>query len=414
METKHIPFFVLLVIVFRLVCAAEEHDETVPREYQGFAKIDKFRGVIDDPDGYVNVRAAKSADAPVLARAKTGEPFSFERKSDDQWCKVTLASGKTGWMYATRIRLFFTKDDLPSGPNPDDDIDKQAHVHGVNYYETVQGAVRGDREALEKFFAVDEYADGAGAEEHYGVLGVVIHLIGDDHLAKFLSSQPLAYQMMVRKSLMSGDPTYPFKTFGYLSLHFPKTAKIFFRSEIVDWLSPDGRYAIRKVFSDKFNYPDSKVTRAELIEKATGKTVLNLTADDIGTGYDREGSVLWAPDSKLFAFLTNQMAGGEEQITVYQFSGESFAKVELPRGEVPTTEGDSELKGAVFAFEYPRLDTLRWTKPNVVSFQKVYSYKSNSTNASGLIQHFDRTYEVTMTIGENGKVTTEQKRITSP
>jgi hypothetical protein len=32
-------------------------------------------GVIDDPDGFVDVRAEKSADAAVIATVKTGEPF---------------------------------------------------------------------------------------------------------------------------------------------------------------------------------------------------------------------------------------------------------------------------------------------------------------------------------------------------
>jgi hypothetical protein len=34
-------------------------------------------GVINDPDGFVNVRAWKSADAAVIATVKTGEPFTF-------------------------------------------------------------------------------------------------------------------------------------------------------------------------------------------------------------------------------------------------------------------------------------------------------------------------------------------------
>jgi uncharacterized protein YgiM (DUF1202 family) len=57
------------------------------------------RGVINDPDGYVNLRAGNSAEAEVIAKVKTGEPFTFERKADAEWCKVTLASGKSGWMH---------------------------------------------------------------------------------------------------------------------------------------------------------------------------------------------------------------------------------------------------------------------------------------------------------------------------
>jgi uncharacterized protein YgiM (DUF1202 family) len=66
-------------------------------------------GVIDDPDGFVNVRAGKSADAAVIATVKTDEPFTFECENDAEWCKVTLASGKSGWMHLSRIRLHYTE-----------------------------------------------------------------------------------------------------------------------------------------------------------------------------------------------------------------------------------------------------------------------------------------------------------------
>jgi uncharacterized protein YraI len=49
-------------------------------------------GVIDDPDGFVNVRAGKSSDAAVIATVKTGEPFTFECENDADWCKVALRS----------------------------------------------------------------------------------------------------------------------------------------------------------------------------------------------------------------------------------------------------------------------------------------------------------------------------------
>ena len=71
-------------------------------------------GVINDPDGFVNVRAEKSADADVTATVKTGEPFTFECENDADWCKVTLRSGKSGWMHLSRIGLHFTDKDLPT------------------------------------------------------------------------------------------------------------------------------------------------------------------------------------------------------------------------------------------------------------------------------------------------------------
>jgi SH3-like domain-containing protein len=67
------------------------------------------RGVIDDSDGFVNVRASESAEAAVIATVKTGESFMFECQKEAEWCKVTLRSGKSGWMHRSRIRFHFTE-----------------------------------------------------------------------------------------------------------------------------------------------------------------------------------------------------------------------------------------------------------------------------------------------------------------
>ena len=386
--------------------------ERVPPKYQGFVPETGHRGVINDPDGYVNMRSGKRLDASVVAKVKAGELFSFERAEGDAWCKVKLATGKSGWMHHSRIRLFFTKDDLPAKSDEDDEIDKQARTHGVDYYEVTQGAVRGDPEARKKFFGAAEYADGAGAEEHYGVLKVVLHLIGDEALAKFLRDQPLADQILVRNSLADDNVTWPFASFEYLPQHFPKTAKIFFRREIVAWPSPDGRFAIHKVFSHEVTYSVSKVVRAEVIQKATGKALVDLTADDIGTGYDREGNVLWAPDSKRFAFLSRKT--GEEQMTAYQLSGELFSKIDLP---LPLAEkagrageaNDPELKDAVFAGENSELKTVRWTQPNVLTLETQYLYKPAGESVPNRFIY--RRSEISMTIGADGKVTTDTRPI---
>lgn len=49
--------------------------------------------MIDDPDGYVNVRAEKSAEAAIIATVKPNEPFTFECEEKGEWCRVTLTSG---------------------------------------------------------------------------------------------------------------------------------------------------------------------------------------------------------------------------------------------------------------------------------------------------------------------------------
>jgi hypothetical protein len=206
---------------------AADASREVPPKDRAFAPETAYPGVIDDPDGFVNLRSGKRADAPVIAKVKAGEEFSFGRERGDEWCRVKLATGKSGWMHYSRIRLFYRKDDLPAKADEGDEIEKQARDHGVDYYQITRGALRGNLEARKKFFSVSDYADGAGAEEHWGVLGVVIHLIGDEALARFLGGQPVAYRKSVRNSI-ADEVTYPFEPREYLQRHFPKTARILY------------------------------------------------------------------------------------------------------------------------------------------------------------------------------------------
>jgi hypothetical protein len=211
----------------------------------------------------------------------------------------------------------------------------------------------------------------------------------------------------------------------YLQRHFPETTKTLFRSEIVDWPSPDRRYAIRKVFSDEFNLGGSKVTRAEVIEQEGGRVMGDLTRDDIGTGAVREGEILWAPDSKRFAYVSSDLtvsdgspfstptpAPQRKQTAVYQLSGESFARVDVPLSEVPGRADDAELKGAILGHDF--IEPLRWSTPDVLVLQKHEYYQTLKPDTIGetkfeLIHPFDRLYEITVTIDPDGKATTAWK-----
>ena len=116
------------------------------------------RGIINDPDGYVNARAGQDVNAAVIDRVRTGVPFTFECEDGAEWCKVRLASGKSGWMHGSRIRLYFTAKDLPvDDPIGDSEIDEFARRRGFDYTDAARRASRGDREALKQFLAL---ADG--------------------------------------------------------------------------------------------------------------------------------------------------------------------------------------------------------------------------------------------------------------
>jgi hypothetical protein len=193
----------------------------VPREFLGFADVWEFRGVIDDPDGYVNLRKDKGADAPVITKVKAGEPFRFRKKEGEDWCEVKLKSGVNGWMDCSRIKLYFTKDNLPRKSEKGDEIDETAREQGINYYEVTQAAARGDQKALKTFFSTG--GDGAAGEEHGSVMCVVIHLIGDDAYAKFLREQERDFV-----SIEGSGIAWPFDDKEYFRQHFPKSAKFLF------------------------------------------------------------------------------------------------------------------------------------------------------------------------------------------
>jgi len=389
-----------------------------------FAPLAKARraGVIDDPDGFVNgfvnVCAEKSADAAVIATVKTGEPFTFECENDTEWCKVTLTSGKSGWMHFSRIRLRFTEKDLPTNekdPAGESEIEQFASWRGLNYAGVTRRAAHGDAKALKQFFSLAQDADGAAAESIWGVPTVVYHLLGDEKFAKFLLAQPLPYRMMVRNRIVSDGVLSPANV--YLSRHFPLTTRVLFQREMVDWFSPNGLYAIRKVFTDELELGGSKVERAELIEKKSGRVLLDLTRDDIGAGAQREGEALWSPDSKRVACLSSDLteqrgnlfstprpAPLKKQTSVYGLSGDSFTRVDLPLSNVPGRERDTELERAILGHEYT--EPIRWPKPNVLVLQRhEYYEKLMPIDGSKFesIHPFDRLYQITATIDSNGK-----------
>ena len=312
-------------------------------------------------------------------------------------------------------RLQFTEKDLPSrekDPAGPSEIEQFARERGFNYAADTRRAARGDAKALKQFFLIAHDADGAAAESIEGMPTVVYHLLGDEKFAKFLVAQPLPYQMMVRNMIASDARKY-------LRRHFPQTTKTLFRREIVGWFSPNDLYAIRKVFSDEFELQGSKVERAELIEKKSGRVLCDLKPDDIGTGAQREGEALWSSDSKRVACLSSDLTEQQgnlfstprpaplrKQTAVYQLDGEKFSRVALPLGEVPDRESDKELEGAILGHEY--IEPVRWQKPNILVlerheyFQKVMpTTVDNQTFDS--IHDLSRWYQITATFDPEGK-----------
>jgi hypothetical protein len=185
-----------------------------------------LHGVINDPDGFTNVRAKQNADSAIVGKVLAGEVFEFTAAEGGfaTWVKVKLPGGKSGWMHASRVRLHATLDELAdTGPN--DEINVYGKHAKIDYYPLARSAARGEAKGLQRYFAIDD-TDGAAAETHYDVLRKVAHLLGDEKLAKFLSTQPAKYRANVYDHLSSELASWPFEPKAYLERNFPKTAKV--------------------------------------------------------------------------------------------------------------------------------------------------------------------------------------------
>jgi uncharacterized delta-60 repeat protein len=392
--------------------------------------------VINDPDGYTNVR---DYDGKVIAKVKDGERFiaakPWNRSDDPKW-NVRLKSGITGFMDKTRIHL------LPDEPlmklNHDarkkewrklesarnaklGETASAAKGRGLNYYKVLTAASNGDKKALAQFFSLAEFMDGGAAEGYFPEASELFHVVGDKTFSNFVCGLPLADQVGVRGTLIAGLSEEEFANgadVDYLQRYFPETTKILFRGEIVDWTSPDGRYSIRKTFTDPLVLTKSKVSHAELIEKGTSQVLCDLTDADIGVGAGREGSVLWSPDSKRFAYVASDLshAGNlfrtpplppqTQRTTVYQRSGKSFARVNLPLDQPPGKENDPEIKGAVMGHEF--VSPVRWANDNTLILER-HDYYEKLTPSSGSIHSFARLYEITVSFKDDGAANTSWK-----
>ena len=188
---------------------------------------DETRAVIDDPDGFTNVRAEPNAKSAVVAKVKRGEVFTFTfevSSRDSEWCAVTLASGKKGYMHADRVFLHRTMAELAS-TKPDYEVTEDALRRLFDYLALARAAARGEPAAMRTYFAF--HGDGEAAELHANKAAVVIHILGDEKLAAFLRQQSTDYRgrarEVVRMILALDMIGGPMEDGAYLRRHFPKT-----------------------------------------------------------------------------------------------------------------------------------------------------------------------------------------------
>ena len=189
-----------------------------------------LRGVVDDPDGFTYLRAGASKDSAIVAKVKTGEVFDFDvdqTQPESEWLKVTLASGKQGYMHLSRIRFHATMADLADS-HPGDEANRCARAKGLDYYPLARAAARGEKASMQTYFGLR--CDGSAGDMHALGCRAVIHLLGDEKLSKFLRGQSREYLLNVRELIEyvtpGAFPTYMKRVFPKASLLlYPESAK---------------------------------------------------------------------------------------------------------------------------------------------------------------------------------------------
>jgi hypothetical protein len=105
-----------------------------------------------------------------------------------------------------------------------DEVNEYARREGLDYYPLARAAAQGEQAAMRTYFKFR--GDGAAGETHVEVLITVIHLLGDDKLAKVVSQQSVQDREALRSDIELGlENTLPFEAKGYLQRNFPKTAR---------------------------------------------------------------------------------------------------------------------------------------------------------------------------------------------
>src|SRR6476469_8168420 len=205
--------------------------------------LDECMATLKDPHGSVIVPCDLSGTAKFgTAKLKAGEHFLVEPVEGGGW-SVYLKSGCNG---------FIKKADLQLSPNeplmklnydrektewqkrqsaPDSERYEaiSAKERGFNYFQLLTAASNGDLKAMATFFSLARFMDTSAAEEYYSERWVLVHVVGDERFARFLSTQPAKVRENIGVTISSPGDTEPIpKPKPYLKQYFPKTYRILF------------------------------------------------------------------------------------------------------------------------------------------------------------------------------------------
>jgi hypothetical protein len=97
----------------------------------------------------------------------------------------------------------------------------------------------------------------------------------------------------------------------------------------------------------------------------------------------------------------------KKQTAIFQLTGQTFDRIDLPLAETLGAEGDPKLRGATLIHDF--VEPVRWVTPTVLKFARHDYYQS--TDKSGSSSDSVRVYDITATIGVDGKARIDSKLV---
>lgn len=201
--------------------------------------LDECMATLKDPHGSVVVRC----DGGIRATLKEGEHFLADPRPDG-W-DVYLKSGCRGFIEKkVALQLLPNEPLMKLNYNPEktewqkwqsgrgdqlSEAESSAKEHDVNYFQLLTAASNGDLKAMARFFSLARFMDGGAADEYYSEQWVLVHVVGDERFARFLSTQPAKVRENIGVTLSSPGDTEPIsKPKPYIKRYFPKSYSILF------------------------------------------------------------------------------------------------------------------------------------------------------------------------------------------
>jgi hypothetical protein len=200
---------------------------------------------LKDPHGSVVV----PCNGGTKATLKGGEHFLADPRPDG-W-DVYLKSGCHGFIGKAKLQL------LPNEPLMKLNFDQERKLwlkkqsarsdqlgeagvafewRGLNYFKILTAASKGDQNAMALFYSVCEKMDAAAAEDCFWRGWALLHVVGDETFAKFLSGQLAEMRKRIAEILSSGDQDPISKPKPYIKRYFPKSYNLLFATKVASTL----------------------------------------------------------------------------------------------------------------------------------------------------------------------------------